>query len=336
MQKIHAALLAAATARSVQAQINPVSKVVSMISELQTQISNEGATAKTQYAELVETCEDRIRNLGFEIKTGTSEADSLKAAIAKEVAALIVFNSKVEELAGALATDEADLKAAAQIRTKEAADFAAQEKELMETIDMVSRATGILEREMAKGGAALVQLRNAGSLAQTFDVMVHASMITTSDSAKLTALIQDTQKARDADEEAPDAPAGAVYESQSGSIVDTLQDLTEKAESQLADLRQTEVTNRHNYETLKQSLTDEVKFATEDMAAAKAGISESSERKATAEGDLDVTTKELNGDVQAKADVQQQCETAASNHAAESQSRDEELKALAQAKAVIV
>jgi len=336
MQKVRTALLAAAAARSAQAQINPVNKVVSMISELQAQITSEGETAKKQYAELVESCEDRIRNLGFEIKTGTSEAESLKAAIAKEVAALSAHNAKVEELAAALATDEADLKAAEHIRTKEAADFSAQEKELMETIDMLSRATGILEREMAKGGAAMVQLRNAGSLLQAFDVMVHASMITTSDSAKLTALIQDTQKARDADEEAPDAPAGAVYESQSGNIVDTLQDLTEKAESQLADSRQREVTERHNYQMLKQSLEDEVKFATEDMAATKAGISESSEQKATAEGDLDVTSKELNGDVQAKADVQQQCETAAATHAAESKSRDEELKALAQARAVIV
>merc|ERR1719416_172663 len=72
------------------------------------------------------------------------------------------------------------------------------------------------------------------------------------------------------------------------------------------------------------------------MEEAKAGISESSERKATASGDLDVTTKELNGDVQAKADVELECENAAATFAAESRSRDEELKALAQAKAVIM
>merc|ERR1719393_291905 len=190
---------------------------------------------------------------------------------------------------------------------------------------------------MNKGGASMMQLRIVGSLVQTFDAMVRASMITTGDASKLTALVQQSQQAHDADEEeAPDAPAGAVYESQSGNIVDTLQDLAEKAESQLADLRKSEVTNRHNYEMLKQSLEDEVKFGTADMAEAKAGISESSERKAPATGDLDVTTKELNNDVQAKADVEQQCETAAATHAAESKSRDEELAALAQAKSVIV
>jgi len=229
------------------------------------------------------------------------------------------------------------VKAANHIREKEAADFAAEEKELVETIDMLGRATAILEREMNKGGAAMVQLQNAGNLAKTLDVMVQASMITTGDASKLTALFQQSQKARDADDdEAPGAPDGAVYESQSGGIVDTLQDLTEKAESQLSDLRQKEVSSRHNYELLKQSLEDEIKFGTEDMDAAKKGISESTELKATAEGDLDVTTKELSEDKAAKAEVHQQCEAAAANYAAESKSRDEELAALAKAKEIVV
>merc|ERR1719188_415576 len=72
------------------------------------------------------------------------------------------------------------------------------------------------------------------------------------------------------------------------------------------------------------------------MAAAKKGISESTERKATAEGDLGVTSKELAEDKAAKAEASQQCEAAAATYAAESKSRDEELAALAKAKEVII
>merc|ERR1719343_1946418 len=160
-------------------------------------------------------------------------------------------------------------------------------------------------------------------------------MITPGDATKLTALVQDNQKVRD-DDESPGAPAGAVYESQSGGIVDTLQDLTEKAESQLADLRQKEVANRHSFEMLKQSLQDELKFGSEDLAEARKGIAESSERKATAEGDLDATSKELAEDVGAKAAVHQECEARAEAFDAETKSRAEELKALADAKNIIV
>merc|ERR1719416_186139 len=336
MQKVRAAaVLALAAPVVVQAEASPVNKVVSMISDLSAQITSEGEVAHKQYQELVESCEDRARNLGFEITTGTSEAESLTAAIAEESASLSSLNTKVEELAASLAMNDRDLKAAEHIRSKEAADFAAEEKELMETIDTLGRATTILEREMNKGGAAMVQLRNAGTFAKTMDVMVQASMIATSDASRLTNLLQQSQKDGD-DDEAPGAPAGAVYESQSGGIVDTLQDLSEKAGAQLADLRQKEVTERHNYEMLKQSLEDEVKFGSEDMDAAKKGISESTERKATAEGDLDVTSKELAEDKAAKAEVHQQCEAAAATYAAESKSRDEELAALAAAKKIIV
>ena len=66
----------------------------------------------------------------------------MKAAIEEEVATLKSLGSKVEELAASLASD---LKAAGTVRTKEATDFAAEEAELAETIDMLGRAINILE-----------------------------------------------------------------------------------------------------------------------------------------------------------------------------------------------
>ena len=53
---------------------------------------------------------------------------------------------------------------------------------------------------------------------------------------KITALVQNAQGSDEEDDlEAPGAPAAAVYQSHSGSIVETLEDLKAKAESQLAD-----------------------------------------------------------------------------------------------------
>ena len=62
--------------------------------------------------------------------------------------------------------DEADLKAATGIREKESADFAANEKELVDIIDTLQRAVGIIEREMSKHGASMMQLKSANSLSQ--------------------------------------------------------------------------------------------------------------------------------------------------------------------------
>merc|ERR1719281_483431 len=88
-------------------------------------------------------------------------------------------------------------------------------------------------------------------------------------------------------------------------------------------------------ERLKQSLEDEIKFGEEDLAKAKAGLAESGETKAAAEGDLAVTQKDLDADVKELAGLHQECMTKAEEFEEATKSRGEELKALAEAKKVI-
>merc|ERR1719378_1554591 len=123
-----------------------------MISELETKIISEGGDAQKVYDEFAEFCEDRSRELGFEIKTGKQNVKDLTAAIEKETATAESLNAKIEELSAAISTDEQDLKAATEIREKEQAAFEAEEKELVEVIGTLERATGILEKELAKSG----------------------------------------------------------------------------------------------------------------------------------------------------------------------------------------
>ena len=56
--------------------------------------------------------------------------------------------------------------------------------------------------------------------------------------------------------EALGAPDPAAYESKSGSFIDVLEELKEKAETQLAELRKAEVAAQHNFDMAKPSLED--------------------------------------------------------------------------------
>merc|ERR1719262_1591571 len=152
----------------------PIEKVIQMMSDLETKIVGEGNDAQKVYDEFAEFCEDRSKNVGFEIKTGKAEVKDLKAAIEKEVATASSLSAKIEELSSAISVDEADLKAATDIRAKEKAAFDAEEKELMDVIDTLERAIKILEKELAKGGASMVQLQSASNVAQALNVMVQA------------------------------------------------------------------------------------------------------------------------------------------------------------------
>merc|ERR1719272_1674107 len=71
------------------------------------------------------------------------------------------------------------------------------------------------------------------------------------------------------------------------------------------------------------------------MNKAKKNLGASNEAQATAEGDLAVTTKDLNADTSTLATLHQDCMSGAEDFEAETKSRGDELKALATAKKVI-
>jgi len=339
MKCIYAVLLVLAASQvqaAVQGEVaNPIEKVLSMLSGLQGKIIQEGEVAQKTYAEFAEWCEDRSRSTGFEIKEGKKDVASEAATIESSAATISSLKTKIEELADSISTNEADLSAASKIRSTEAADFAATEKEMVETIDTLERAIMHLEKVMKKGGAAMVQMQKSGAnLVQALGAMVDAEMIDSQDAAKLTALVQSSDKESDEDGETG-APAGAVYEGHSGGIIETLEGLLDKAKTSLDTSRAKENENNQNFQMLKQGLDDEIKYANKDLSNTKKNLAGTQGTKATAEGDLSVATKDLNEDVATLSTLHQDCLEKANDFEAETKSRGEELKALATAKKII-
>merc|ERR1719245_1396030 len=125
------------------------------------------------------------------------------------------------------------------------------------------------------------------------------------------------------------APAAATYKSQSGGIVDVLEDLKEKAEGELSDARKAESSAKHNYDMMKQSLEDQMAADTKDMNAEKEAKANAEEEKATAEGDLATTIKELSNADESLATANTDCMTTAADHEATVAARTEELKVIA-------
>merc|ERR1719235_156646 len=95
-------------------------------------------------------------------------------------------------LTGKISKLEKELDAATQIRTKEKADFDALDKDLSETIDMLSRAEKVLAKHLGKAAAtgALLQFT------ETFQNIVDASLANIPDKHLLQSLLQ---KAEDDD-----------------------------------------------------------------------------------------------------------------------------------------
>jgi len=193
----------------------------------------------------------------------------------------------------------------------------------------LERAVAILEREM-KSTPSMMQLSAANDMVSTLKALVDASKLSTADASKLTALVQASS-----DDEDSEPPAGPIYKSSSGGIVETLSSLLDDAEDQLSAARDKETKSLHAFELMEQGLKDEIKFAKKEMAEAKEGISTAEEKKSTASGDLSVTSKELSTDTSALSELHQNCMSKAQDFELETKNRGEELNALAEAKKVL-
>jgi len=203
----------------------------------------------------------------------------------------------------------------------------------MDCIDTLERAITIISKEMAKNPAALAQIDTSSTarLVQTLGAVIDAAGFASIDKQKLVALVQ----SQNSDDQEPGAPEAAVYKTHSSGIVDVLEDMKEKAEGSLSDLRNEETNSKHNFEMLKQSLEDQMTADTKDMEDEKAAKAEAAEGKATAEGDLEETVKLLKNTKDDLATASATCMQVAADHQATVQARNEELKAIATAKQIL-
>jgi len=322
-------------------KVNPVGKVLELLSELEAKITADGAAEVKAYKEYAEWCDDSKMETGFAIKTATKEKAEQEAAIAKAKSDGDGADTEIEELAAAIEKGESELKDATMVRDKEHADFLIAEAELVDTVNTLDRAIVIIEREMAKN-PALLQKRadssNIQALLKTLGTVIDAAGLAGSDKQKLIALVQNKQGDENTDEDTDDdmgAPAATVYKSHSATIVETLEDLKDKAEEELAALRKSESNAQHNFDMLKQSLEDQLAYDEKDLENAKAAKTGAAEALAAAEGDLAIAVKDLATSEKLLETLNADCATAAANHETSMKSRAEELKALAEAKEMI-
>lgn len=319
-------------------QTNPLAKVLDLMEDLTVKVTADGEEADKAYNGYFEWCDDTAKEAGFQIKSGKNSKIKLTAKINEMDSNIEDCGTKIEELAGVIGQDENELKGAVAVRAKEHADFVAAEQEMDEAVGTLSRAIGALEKEMAKGGsfAQLEQSKNLPALLQALGAIVDAAGFSGSDKAKLVAMVQTHQADQDDDEDDDaGAPAAAVYKSKSGGIVDTLDDMKDKAEEQLGDLRKAESSAKHNYEMLNQGLLDAVSGNKKDMDEQKSKKSASQEAKGTAEKDFTNTEKDLKGAQELLTKTQSECIRSAADHETSLRGRKDELAVLAKAKKIL-
>eukprot|EP00928_Gymnodinium_smaydae_P015262 TRINITY_DN15612_c0_g2_i2.p1 TRINITY_DN15612_c0_g2~~TRINITY_DN15612_c0_g2_i2.p1 ORF type:complete len:719 (-),score=280.67 TRINITY_DN15612_c0_g2_i2:64-2058(-) len=305
---------------------------------MESEIIHDGEESQKIYEEVATWCKDRSREVRQAIKTANAQLETAKAEIERATDQVDSLSIKIEELSASVSKDETDLREATAIRNKEAKDFKAAEGELTGAISSLNRAVAIVQKTGAKTDEA-----TASNLLQTLSVLVDASSIGAEEADGLSALLQsgDGEEAAGGEdlEEASarllGAPASAAYESHSGGLVQTLEGLGEKARAKLDETRRVEREQRQDFELLRQSLQDKIKVKDAQLEDAKKRKGEAAENKATGEKSAGIATKDVAANTKQLGDMHHDCMNKATEYEEETESRGEELKALAEAKKVI-
>merc|ERR1719409_1022676 len=170
--------------------------------------------------------------------------------------------------------------------------------------------------------------------------IVDAAWLDVRSRRSLKSFLQATEQAKEADDDdltlsQPQAKEVA-YESSSGGIVKTIEEMQGKAEDSLADLRKKEMGDAHNFEMLKSGLEDEIKNGNEKLSLATSGKAANQEAKADAEAKLVETQKSKAADEEYAGTLKTECETNAAQWAERQKSASEEMGAIEKAKDILV
>jgi hypothetical protein len=327
--------LFAGAAAGASTRADPIGQVVDLLNDLSAKVAEEGEAAQAAYEEYFSWCDDTSKEKQNEITSATDQKAKLEATIQALESETEVADAKIKDLVTAISENGKDLAAATKIRKDEESVFTKNDAEL---VDVVATIKGAISKlAAASGSASFAQVANSATITNTLrslSAIIEASSVSSKSKQNLAAFLQ-SRDASEEDDSELGAPAAANYEKKSGDIVTILEDMQGQAETQLSDLRKAEQTAKNNYQKLKQTIEDQVGNDESDKAETEKKKAAALEGTASAEGELEVTEKDLKTSTDTLATTQKDCMQVAIDHENSIKAMNEELRVLAEATKII-
>jgi len=314
--------------------VSPVQKVIQLLDDLKGKVEADLDRETTLMTEYTTWCDEETNSKEDAITSSKRTVGDLSATIEDSKGQIATLSSTVADVTGKISEAEAELSEATSLRSKENKDFAAAEKELVDTMDSLTRAMSVI-----KSNLGLLQSSHAKAeislMASSLSKVVEASWVTDKQRSVLQSLLQ--SQSEDSDEDlslAPQATA-ASYSGHSDGILDTISDMEAKAEDSLSTTRKNEMEAAHAFALLKQSLEGEISTMKKQLSEATQQKSATEEDLHAAEGALAETQKTLADDEKYLEELTASCGAKAAEWATRQKDAGEEMAAIAKAKEVL-
>jgi len=272
---------------------------------------SEKTAEEVEFAKFHAWCDGVREEKTTAIAKAKEQIEQLEADIQKGTTDAKVLAEEIKELEAKVAKDTAELEQATAIRKKEAADYAAEHKDLFESIDASKRAISVLMTRSEDVPQSLVQVQQSRFVPAEAKAVIKSFLSFGSGSMLDLA-----------------APEANAYEFQSGGVVKLLEKLLAGFKEQLLALEKEEMVAKAAYEQLKQQLTDDIAFDGKEIVRKTKLKAENLEIAATAKSDLASTRTTLAEDEKVLADTLAECAVRSEEFEQNQVTRAEEIRAI--------
>jgi len=315
-------------------EVSPVQKVIQLLDDLKGKVENDLANEAKGMEEYTQWCDSEANSKEDAITSSKRTIQDLKATIEDSSATISTLTSEIDELTGKISSSESDLSKATEIRNKGHEDFAAAEKELVDTVDSLERSTSVLKKNLGLLQSGKV-IKDFSMLATGLSKVVEASWVNSQQKSVIQNLLQSQSSSEDEDLEFQPQAKTESYSSQSSGILDTIADMQEKAEAALSGARKGEMEAAHSFAMLKQALEDEIAVMKKQLGEATRTRSVTQEELHQAEASLTQTQTTLKADTEYLEQLNQDCATKSSQWAQRQKAVGEETAAIEKAKSIL-
>jgi len=336
MSVLQVCLFAALAATTHSAQVSPVQKVVELLEQCKAKVQKDLAAEAKEMEEYTTFCDTELEEKGYAIKTAERTITELTADVADNQAVIETSESEIADTGAVLAEKDGEMASAAAERKTSNEGFVASEKEMIESIDELAGAVN----QIKGAGAAFLQGKAGSKLRSAVSALsevVKAGRLDFASHKRLHSLLQAAEAEKeDSDDLLRSAPKADAFESGTGGIMATLEDMQKKAEDGLSELRKKEMEDTHSFDMVKQNLENEQKNLKEKLALATKTNAEAKEKSAQAESELVQTKKTKAADEEYSTSLKMECETAAREWGERQASAKEEMQVIEKAKEILV
>merc|ERR1719159_1292625 len=285
-------------------------------------------------------CDDEVKDKTYAIETAEKGIEEAQATIADSKATVATADDEIATLGTTIAAKEKELATAQKMRAEANANFVSAEKELVTSVDQLGRAVTVLKK-----GSAFAQMRGGRmdqksmQAIQAIGTIIESQWVGAGTRKTLKSFLQASAQAKEAEEDdlSRDQPQAkqVAYESSSGGIIQTVEEMQGKAEDTLSELRKKEMTEAQEFQMLEGGLKNEISHAKEKLSSntkLKASATQAAEE---ASGELTETEKTKAADEDYVTTLKQECQSKAVEYEETMKSGKAEIAAIEKASTIL-